>query len=77
MCLVNFSMRGGPLKLDSSCMHGSSSTSLSQCNDPCKTDVHQQRRLFLMRHQPRELDGAFITAFDEADFLRTRELLIA
>src|SRR5215467_13291524 len=56
---------------------GPCSASARDGNDPRETHVHQQRRLFLMREKPDELDGAVIPPFNKTDFLWAGELLVA
>jgi hypothetical protein len=70
-------MRGCSLKLDSLGMKRPSRAPLTESNNPCKADVHQQRRSLLVREKPDELDRAFIASFDETDFLWTSELFVA
>ena len=65
------------MQLDPLRVYRPSSTSLTQSENPCEAHIYQQRRLLLMRQQPKEPDREFVASFEQADFFWTRELFIA
>src|SRR5437870_939347 len=56
--------RRGPFKLHALWIQGPPGASAPDADNPCETYIHQQRRLFLMRQKPDELNRAFISPLD-------------
>ena len=70
MRLIDASMLRTSLELDPFGAYRSSSTSLTEANNPCEAYVYQQGRFLLMREKPEELDCAVIATFDQAIFVK-------
>ena len=77
MRFVNFSVYWNSLELHSFRTQRPSSASAGDGNDPCETHVNQERRLLFVREKPDELDRAFISSFNQPDFLWTGQLFVA